>query len=238
MSIHGSHAVDIHPHGFAVLDEAVPEPAIDAVIAGLEGVQHAGAIRRRGSVHAVRNLLEAVPEVQTLARSEPVRAIVEPVLGPAAFVVRGILFDKTPEANWKVTWHQDLTIAVREPMNVPAFGPWSEKAGIPHVQPPTEVLARMLTVRIHLDECGPENGPLRVIPGSHRSGRLNADEIARWRETVSSVACTSSRGGVVVMRPLILHASSAATVPKHRRVIHLEFAAEELPHGLQWHGRW
>lgn len=228
----------IEQDGFVVLDQLIPEAATDAVTAGLESVQHAGAIRRRGSVHAVRNLLEAVPEVQTLARSEPIPAIVEPVLGPAAFVVRGILFDKTPTANWKVAWHQDLTIAVREPQDAPGFGPWSMKAGIPHVQPPTDVLERMLTVRINLDDCGPENGPLRVIPGSHRGGRLSADDIAHWRETTAAVDCTAARGGVVVMRPLILHASSVATVPKHRRVIHLEFAAEELPHGLQWHGRW
>lgn len=231
-------ARSIDEHGFAVIDRLVPESAIAALIVALDDVQHSGAIQRRGSVHAIRNLLEAVPEVQRLARSEPIRSVVEPVLGAAAFVVRGILFDKTPAANWKVAWHQDLTIAVRESMDAPGFGPWSEKAGIPHVQPPTEILERVLAVRIHLDDCGPENGPLQVIPGSHQSGRLTTDAIAHWRNTTAADTCTSGRGGVVLMRPLILHASSAATAPAHRRVIHLEFAAEELPHNLQWHGRW
>lgn len=193
MSRRESLEYEICQHGFAVLDEAVPESAIDAVTAALECVQHTGAIRRRGSAHAVRNLPEAVPEVQTAARSEPIRAIVERVLGPSAFAVRGILFDKTPTANWKVAWHQGLTIAVCEPQDAPGFGPWSMKAGIPHVQPPTEVLERMLTVRINLDACGPENGPLRVIPGSHRGGRLNAGDIAQWRETTAAVACTAAR---------------------------------------------
>lgn len=229
---------EIGVHGFAALGRLVPEPAIAAVVSALGYVEHEGTLSRRGSPHAIRNLLEAVPEVQVLARSDPVRAVVETVLGPAAFAVRGILFDKTPAANWKVAWHQDLTIAVREPKETPGFGPWSTKAGIPHVQPPVEILQRMLAVRIHLDDCGPANGPLWVIPGSHRSGRLRSGQIARWREAVPQVACTSSRGGVLFMRPLLLHASSPATVPRHRRVVHLEFAAEELPHGLQWHGRW
>jgi len=189
-------------------------------------------------VHAVRNLLEAVPEVRALARLESVRALAEPVLGPGCFVVRAILFDKTPDANWKVAWHQDLTIAVRERAEAPGFGPWSEKAGIPHVQPPAAVLERMLTVRVHLDDCGRENGPVQVIPGSHAHGRLAADEISRWRETREPVFCTSARGGALVMRPLILHASSPATQPGHRRVVHLELAADALPHGLEWHGRW
>lgn len=224
--------------GFAVLESVISDLAADALLAALSDVDSRAAIQRRGSVHAIRNLLEVVPEVQTLARSEAVRALVEPVLGPDCFAVRGILFDKTPEANWKVAWHQDLTIAVREQREVPGFGPWSEKAGIAHVQPPAEVLGRMLTVRVHLDPCGPENGPVQVIPGSHRAGRLGLDEIAGWRAKHEPVPCTSERGGALVMRPLLLHASSPATVPAHRRVVHLEFAVEQLPDSLEWHGRW
>lgn len=224
--------------GFAVLEGVVADSTADALLAALSDVDSRVAIQRRGSVHAIRNLLEVVPEVQVLARSGAVRALVEPVLGRDCFAVRGILFDKTPEANWKVAWHQDLTIAVREQRDVAGFGPWSEKAGVVHVQPPAELLGRMLTVRVHLDRCGPENGPVQVIPGSHRAGRLGSNEIARWRAEHEPVLCTSERGGALVMRPLLLHASSPATVPAHRRVVHLEFAAEQLPDGLEWHGRW
>jgi len=231
-------ATSIEHDGFAVVEAVVPAAVVDALLPALADVDHEGAIQRRGSVHAVRNLLEAVPQVQALARSEAIRNLVVPVLGSGCFVVRGILFDKTPEANWKVAWHQDLTIAARERREAPGFGPWSEKASIPHVQPPAHVLERMLTVRVHLDDCGPENGPVQVLPGSHRQGRLSAAEITRWRENCEPVPCTSIRGGVLLMRPLILHASSPATVPGHRRVIHLEFSADDLPHGLEWHGRW
>ena len=228
----------IHRDGFAIVPDVAAPAEVDALLHALAGVDGPAAIARRGSVHAVRDLLQAVPRVQMLARSPAVRGLVEPVLGAECFVVRGILFDKTPEANWKVAWHQDLTIAVREPRQAPGFGPWSEKAGIPHVQPPAEVLERMLTVRVHLDACGPENGPVQVIPASHLAGRLAPEQVDAWRERATPVVCTSPRGGALVMRPLILHASSPSTVPAHRRVVHLEFASGDLPHGLEWHGRW
>ena len=117
------------------------------------------------------------------------------------------------------------------------FGPWSEKGGVPHVQPPAELLERMLAVRVHLDDCGAENGPVRVIPGSHRAGRLSPAAVDAWRAGAEPVDCLAERGAILAFRPLILHASSPAAAPAHRRVVHLEFAAEELPAPLEWHAR-
>jgi len=151
--------------GFALVPGAVSPSTVHALRSAL-GSADGDGVRRRENVYAIRNLLEAVPAVRELARSPGVRALVEPVLGAGAFAVRGILFDKTPDANWKVAWHQDLTIAVRGRREVEGFGPWSEKAGVVHVQPPAAVLERMVTVRLSLDPCGPENGPVCVIPGS------------------------------------------------------------------------
>jgi ectoine hydroxylase-related dioxygenase (phytanoyl-CoA dioxygenase family) len=182
-----------------------------------------------------RNLL-SVPSIQELATSRPVREILETVLGPKCFAVRGIFFNKTRTSNWKVVWHQDLTIAVRERKDSDGFGPWTMKAGILHVQPPAEVMSRILAIRLHLDESGLDNGPLRVIAGSHREGRLSAERICSW-EKLNSVTCTVPKGGALIMRPLLLHASSACAIPKSRRVIHLEFAAAELPQGLDWHDK-
>jgi ectoine hydroxylase-related dioxygenase (phytanoyl-CoA dioxygenase family) len=186
----------------------------------------------------VRDLFDVLPIVRDLALRPELHGLATTVLGPACFAVRAILFDKTPDANWKVVWHQDLTIALRERRDVPGFHPWSEKAGIVHVQPPVAVLERMVTLRLHLDDCGPDNGPLRVLPGSHRHGKLSPTAIDRWRTEKPEVACTVNRGGVLLMRPLLLHASSPATVPAHRRVIHLEYAAGGLSGGLEWHERW
>jgi ectoine hydroxylase-related dioxygenase (phytanoyl-CoA dioxygenase family) len=183
--------------------------------------------------HAQRNLLE-VPAVRELAISEPVKELIIAVLGKRCFTVRGILFNKTPDSNWKVVWHQDRTIAVRERKDVANFGPWSMKAGVPHVQPPASVMAKMLAIRLHLDESHASNGPLRVIPGSHKAGCLTAEEIATWKKR-PSVSCTVPRGGAILMRPLLVHASSSSSQPEPRRVVHLEFAADDLPNGLEWH---
>lgn len=185
--------------------------------------------------HGVRNLL-AVPIVREVVASVAVRTIAHAVLGENCFAVKGTFFNKTREANWKVAWHQDLTIMVREHRDVPGFGPWTIKAGINHVQPPAEILGRILAVRLHLDESGPDNGPLRVIPGSHRQGRLSEERVSAWPKT-GSVVCTVPQGGALLMRPLLLHSSSACVVPKPRRVIHLEFAGEPLPDGLEWYDR-
>ena len=131
-------------------------------------------------------------------------------------------------------WHQDLTIAVREQHPVIGFGPWTTKAGIWHVQPPSEVMSAMLAIRLHLDENDCNNGPLRAMPDTHRRGRLSAVEIAAFAKN-NCVTCTVPEGGALIMRPVLLHASSACVVNKPRRVIHLEFAARELPHGLHWY---
>jgi ectoine hydroxylase-related dioxygenase (phytanoyl-CoA dioxygenase family) len=187
--------------------------------------------RRRGGI---RNVLRGVPEALALAASPAVRGLAERVLGPACFAVRGILFDKTPAANWKVVWHQDLTIAVASRQEAVGFGPWTIKEGVLHVQAPTELLERMVALRIHLDDCTSENGPLRVIPGSHLSGRLTAQGIEAWRKRVPDQECMAAAGDVILMRPLLLHASATAIRPRRRRVLHLEFAAEDLQSNLEW----
>ena len=181
-----------------------------------------------------RRSSDLVPRVAELARSPAIRALVQPVLGHDARVVRSLLFDKTPDANWKVPWHQDTTVAVKERRDTAGFGPWSTKAQVVHVQPSTAILEGMLTLRIHLDDCGHDNGPLRVVPGSHRVGILDVPRARAFRERYGEVACAVSAGSAVLMRPLLLHASSPALIPSHRRVIHLEFAAEALPNGLEW----
>lgn len=187
--------------------------------------------RHRGGV---RNLLQNSETVAALANSSSVKTLAETALGANTFPVRALLFDKAPAANWKVPWHQDTAIAVAERIEVPGFVGWSVKDGVTHVHPPVEVLERMVALRIHLDDCGPDNGPLRVLPGSHRLGKLDEAQIEHWRQTTAEVSCCAAQGDVLAMRPLLLHASSPATSPSHRRVIHLEYACGALPHGMRW----
>lgn len=221
--------------GFAIAPDVLSAAQIETLREVVARVESEG-VSKRENVFAIRNLLDA-REIRDLARSPEVRALVEPVLGPQCFAVRGIFFDKVAGANWKVPWHQDLSIAVKEKIEVEGFGPWSEKAGVWHVQPPREVLESMLTVRLHLDDCDAKNGALRVIVGSHLAGKLDATQIAFARENGAEIVTEVGQGGALLMRLLLLHASSPSQIPSHRRVIHLEFAAQQLPRSLQWRER-
>lgn len=225
---------DVARNGFVIIPNALGHNEVSQLISLLRHVNEKSSVRKRQNVYAMRNLMSSIPLMRDLAVSTSIRQLVEPILGRGAFPVRGLLFDKTPDANWKVPWHQDLSIAVQRRIDVPEFGPWSMKAGVLHVQPPAKILEAMIAVRIHLDDCIEANGPLMVIPGSHLEGRLSAEEIRAFRARTQPKVCAVSAGGVVVMRPLLLHASSAAKTPGHRRVIHLEYAAVSLPGGLRW----
>jgi ectoine hydroxylase-related dioxygenase (phytanoyl-CoA dioxygenase family) len=146
--------------------------------------------------------------------------------------VRAIAFDKTPDANWFVPWHQDRAIAVAARAEVAGFDRWTVKDGAPHVEPPVEFLEGMLTLRIHLDDCGEDNGPLECIGGSHRHGRLAKSDIDRLVAEGPAKLCLCAQGDILAIRPLTVHRSQRARLPAQRRVLHLEYATVYLPHPL------
>jgi len=223
---------NLEQDGFEHLADGLNADEVDALIAAVGSIP-GNDPNRPG--YALRDLLRRAPEVAKLATSKRLFLPVQRILGFGAFPVRALFFDKTPQTNWKVAWHQDVTIAVASRGEYPGFGPWSLKEGVVHVQPPDVILEQMLSVRIHLDHCAVENGALKVIPGSHQRGRLKAQEIMDLRLRNRDVVCDLPKGGVLLMRPLLLHASSASKTPSHRRVIHIEYAAAPLPGGLEWH---
>jgi ectoine hydroxylase-related dioxygenase (phytanoyl-CoA dioxygenase family) len=220
----------INKNGFALVENALSRGELASAVAALDAADSAKGHAGR------RNVTEEIPALRKLVCSPRLHAIAGEALGNNGFVVRVLLFDKTPGANWAVGWHQDSAIAVREKVDAPGFFGWSVKAGAPHVHPPAEILERMVTLRVHLDDCGEDNGPLRVIRGSHRKGRLSDEAIAECL-FIPETVCPLPAGGVLVMRPLVLHASSPALTPRHRRVLHLEFAADPLPYRLEWFER-
>jgi ectoine hydroxylase-related dioxygenase (phytanoyl-CoA dioxygenase family) len=186
------------------------------------------------TVYGVRNLLHKAPALKQFVDSPAVRNLVEPILGKTAVPVRAIYFDKNPQANWNVAWHQDTTIAVDKKIDIPGFGPWSEKSGVVHVEPPVEILKNILTMRIHLDKTAEHNGALRVLARSHQYGRIPSSEILNLAENGDIVTCSAEPGDVLLMRPLLLHSSRKSRAPSHRRVIHIEFSSVTLPSPLQW----
>ena len=211
---------------------AVTEPILDAAsIAELRDCVSTHARTGRGGA---RNLLDDL-RIATLAASPICRQLADAILGNTCFAVRALFFDKTPDANWKVIWHQDLTVAAQERIELPGYGPWTDKGGVPHVQPPIDILEHMLVIRLHLDPCQEDNGPVRVLDGTHRFGRLTPRAIDELRAQRAESVCLAEEGAILAFRPLLLHASSPATRPAHRRVIHIEYAARPLAAPLTWH---
>ena len=223
--------------GCAYVPDIIDETGIKFFSKKFDQLEVTENFKHRGeATFGIRNLLNIVPEVQELAESQRVRTVVEWVLGKEAKVVRSIFFDKTPEANWKVPFHQDLTISVKGKIETVGFSAWTIKSGIQHVQPPIEILEKMVTIRIHLDDTDLSNGALKVIRGSHKYGRLTTEQIQKLKSESASISHFINSGSALLIRPLILHSSSVTTEPKRRRVIHLEFCAEKLPNGLEWFG--
>lgn len=214
----------IAEQGFAVVPQVLTKAECEELVDQLGPASGAG---RRG-------ILELAP-ITKLSRSDRLLNLVRPHLSAQPRPVRGIYFDKTADTNWLVTWHQDLTIAVRDRIEVPGFGPWSNKDAVPHVQPPVALLEQMLTVRLHLDDCDESNGALHVIPDSHRSGRLSASDIQQIRTQQLATVCSVLAGDALLMRALLLHSSGRSRTAGHRRVVHIEYASFVLPNGLQWH---
>jgi ectoine hydroxylase-related dioxygenase (phytanoyl-CoA dioxygenase family) len=160
--------------------------------------------------------------------------IADRLMGLPTRAVRVLYFDKTPEMNWAVPWHQDRTIAVADRIDVAGFEPWSRKGGVHHVEPPEAVLASIVSLRLHLDDCGPDNGPLLTVRGSFRLGRVPAGQIKQHVEAGQIQVCCADAGDVVAMRGLTIHASERAARPARRRVLHVDFSTAKLPGGLRW----
>jgi ectoine hydroxylase-related dioxygenase (phytanoyl-CoA dioxygenase family) len=185
-----------------------------------------------GELHAIRNVIQRISMLRRLLFHSGLLQIVHHHLSLKAFLTKSIYFDKPPGSNWFVAWHQDISISVLAKADVPGYAQWTQKSGIIGVVPPVRVLENILTVRVHLDHTDETNGALRVVEGSHLEGIVRKEaqpwDVARER------VCAVPAGGVMLMRPLTMHASRRAQSGGRRRVIHLEFADCELDPLLQW----
>jgi|SRR5271156_4010509 len=204
--------------GFAISHCGISESDIRAL---LEEIPQCDAPRSRAGIrHAMRH--------RAIARfAEDVRLLdlAREVLGPEAFPFRATLFDKSPVSNWLVAWHQDTALPLRERREVAGWGPWSVKDGVIYSHAPASALSQVLALRLHLDDSRAENGPLRVLPGTHILGVLTDAEMLRSATTTPSQECVVPAGGILAMRPLIVHASSKSRSAMPRRVLHIEYAA-------------
>jgi ectoine hydroxylase-related dioxygenase (phytanoyl-CoA dioxygenase family) len=222
--------------GFQIISSLISDSECDLLASELSALFESQQNSAKNKIGGIRNLLRNSSRVNEMATSAKLISYLETLLGGKVFPVRAIFFDKTTESNWRVPWHQDLSIAVAKQIEIPDFSAWSIKDEILHACPSREILESMATARLHLDECDADNGALKVISGSHAAGKLNATEIGEWTKR-EAIVCEIPKGGALLMRPLLLHSSSPAKNPSHRRVLHIEYATVELPNGLKWFER-
>ena len=166
-----------------------------------------------------------VPAVCAVSADLRLMRIASTFVGPTPVAFRATLFDKSPTANWLVTWHQDTALPLSDRFDGPEWGPWSTKNGVLYAHAPARALERIVALRVSLDDSTMTNGPLRVLPNTHRQGVLTDEQIARLARAAESVECATPSGGVVAMRPLTVHASSKSSDARPRRVLHIEYAA-------------
>jgi len=208
----------------------------EAVFAPVEMTRLSGALDSASLVRTkagARRVL-AVPEVLALASDPRVLDIARHAIGSSAMPYRATLFDKSLSANWLVTWHQDTALPLKARSEHPDWGPWSMKGGVLHAIAPASALERIIALRVHLDDSTTGNGPLRVLPGTHRRGVIDHEAILALANTVREVECVTDAGGVVTLRPLIVHASSKASGNRPRRVLHIEYAPSvRFDHGIE-----
>jgi ectoine hydroxylase-related dioxygenase (phytanoyl-CoA dioxygenase family) len=202
-------------------------------VAELDDIAHdlAAAPLQRSRAGA-RHLL-AIPAMAALARDPRLTALAADVLGADPVPFGATLFDKSSEANWLVAWHQDTALPLVERRDVAGWGPWSTKGGITYAHAPASALSQVVALRVHLDASSIDNGPLRVLPGTHERGVLTDAQIHAAAERVEPVTCIAGRGGVLIMRPLLIHASSKLVSAASRRVLHFEYAVSRVfEHGV------
>ncbi len=215
--------------GIEVVDPCLSPGEVDELCALCEPLLSESGHRRPG----VRRVLQRQPRILDVLRASPVWELTHEVGGPGTRIVRAILFDKTPQTNWLVPWHQDASIALAERRDVPGFGPWAVKDDEHHCQPSREVLESIFTLRVHLDPCSADAGPLRVVVGSHKHGLLDERALDRCVREGSCVEAITGRGAVVLTTPLAVHSSPKATSnSSRRRVLHLDCTPVRLPGGL------
>lgn len=217
----------LRDNGFAVIPDVLREAEIASLLAALNATS---LLRTRaGMRHAL-----SVKAVDVLAHDPRLIAIASEVIGSTAVPFRVTLFDKSPSANWLVVWHQDTALPLREKREKSGWGRWSIKQRVTYAHAPATALQKVLALRVHLDDSTLDNGPLRVLPGTHNMGVLSDDSLQELAAQVTANDCIVAKGGILAMRPLVVHSSSKSETKAARRVLHIEYAASlRIAEGLE-----
>jgi len=219
--------------GFTTIDRIFSNEQIERMLKLISQVDTSkGTFRKSIDLFAIRQFLKEVPEIDKLILNDEFKLFIHGLFGSDYFIVKSIYFDKPEQSNWFVSYHQDLTISVDRKVELDDYSKWTVKQNQFSVQPPLDVLKQIYTVRIHLDDTDENNGALKVVPGSHLKDVYRPQDIDWSKETEH--ICAVPKGGVMIMKPLLLHSSSRTTSNNKRRVIHIEFCNQELHEELKW----
>lgn len=227
------HQTQIEEQGFTIIGNVFSDDQVQQlceIIAKANGP--ASTFRRSADLFAIRQFLKEVPDVRPLIFTETLKNLITELFGKDYFIVKSIYFDKPEQSNWFVPYHQDLTISVDQRLELDDYTSWTIKQGQFAVQPPLTVLESCFTIRIHLDDTDENNGALKVVPGSHLKGIYRPENID-WNEETEAI-CAVPKGGIMIIKPLLLHSSSRTINNNKRRVIHIEFSNYKLPEELAW----
>jgi hypothetical protein len=220
-------------NGFAILDTIYTTEEIDKILNEIEKADSdKETFRKSSDLFAIRQFLKEVPSVIKYIFNDKLKNVIRQLIGENYFVAKSIYFDKPENSNWYVAYHQDLTISVDKKVLLENYGPWTVKQNQFAVQPPVEILENITTIRIHLDETNEDNGALKVVPKSHLK-KIYRPETIDWT-VEKEEKCTVPKGGVMLMKPLLLHSSDHTTNHQKRRVIHIEFSNQALPDKIKW----
>lgn len=225
---------EITSEGFTILNNVYTENEIDKIISLIEKKTENNTenttFRKSQDLFAIRQFHKEIPETLDFIFNQNLKDIIEKAFGKGYFITKSIYFDKPEKSNWFVAYHQDLTISVNKKIEVENFQNWTIKQNQFAVQPPTAILEKNFTIRIHIDKTTKENGALKVINNSHSKGIFRVENLEIENETI----CEVEKGGIMIMKPLLFHASNKTTNNERRRVIHIEFSNQQLPDGLDW----
>jgi ectoine hydroxylase-related dioxygenase (phytanoyl-CoA dioxygenase family) len=230
------HINEINSEGFAIIDKVYSDNEIEKIISEIEKVTENetknSTFRKSEDLFAIRQFHKEIPKTLNFIFNQNLREIIKLNFGENYFITKSIYFDKPEKSNWFVAYHQDLTISVDRKVEIENYENWTTKQNQFAVQPPKEILEQNFTIRIHIDKTTKENGALKVLNKSHRKGIVRTENVELENEI--ETICEVEKGGIMIMKPLIFHASNKTTNNERRRVIHIEFSNQKLPNELEW----
>lgn len=233
MNILQKHKIAVEQNGFSIINDIYSSDEIKLISDFIDHLNTSKpTFRKSEDLFAIRQFIKESPEIKDLIFNENLKKVIHSIGGKDYFVIKSIYFDKPEKSNWFVAYHQDLTISVDKKENIKGFTSWTSKHNQFAVQPTIDILENIFTVRIHLDETNENNGALKVVEKSHLKN-IYRPETIDWNIEKEQF-CNVNAGGIMIMKPLLLHSSNRTTNNNRRRVIHIEFSNKILPETLNW----